>query len=128
MDHLLKSKKFKDPGISKYVCQNKLKKTCFLRDDMVYGDFKYLPRRRTSQKVLRDKAFNISKDTKYDRYQNHYANHFQNFLNKMIFFFWKKIFGADLVGMPLISKYNKGIQFILCVVVIYSQYEWVVPL
>ena len=94
MDHLLKSKKFKDPGISKYICQNKLKKTCFLRDDMDYGDFKYLPRRRTSQKVLRDKAFNISKDTKYDRYQNHYANHFQNFFEQNNILLLKKNLGC----------------------------------
>ena len=29
---------------------------------MAYGDFKNLPRRTTSEKVLRDKAFNIAKN------------------------------------------------------------------
>ena len=34
-----------------------------------YGYFKYLARRRESNKVLRDKAFDIAKNPKYDGYQ-----------------------------------------------------------
>ena len=33
---------------------------------MAYGDFKDLARRTASDKVLRDKAFNIGKNPKYD--------------------------------------------------------------
>ena len=33
---------------------------------MVYGDFKDLPRRAFSDKVLRDKAFNIARDPKHN--------------------------------------------------------------
>ena len=36
---------------------------------MTYGNFKNLARRTASDKVLRDKAFNIVKNPKYDRYQ-----------------------------------------------------------
>ena len=36
---------------------------------MAYGDFNYLPRRRVSDEVLRDKAFDVSKNPKYDGYQ-----------------------------------------------------------
>ena len=36
---------------------------------MGYGDFKDLPRRAAFEKVLCDKAFNIAKNPKYDRYQ-----------------------------------------------------------
>ena len=32
---------------------------------MVYGDFKDLPRRTASDKILRDEAFNIAKNLKY---------------------------------------------------------------
>ena len=39
-----------------------------LQHDMAYGDFKDLARRTASDKVLRDKAFNIAKNPKYDRY------------------------------------------------------------
>ena len=36
---------------------------------MAYGDFKDLARRTTFGKVLRDKAFIIAKNRKYDGYQ-----------------------------------------------------------
>ena len=36
--------------------------------------------------------------------------------------------GADLADMQLISKFNKGFAFVLCVIDIFSKYSWVVPL
>ena len=30
--------------------------------------------------------------------------------------------------MQLLSRYNKGIRFLLCVIDIFSKYAWVVPL
>ena len=36
---------------------------------MAYGDFKDLAKRTAADKVLRDKAFNIAKDPKYNGYQ-----------------------------------------------------------
>ena len=36
---------------------------------MAFGDFKYLTRRTTSDKILHDKAFNIAKNPKYNGYQ-----------------------------------------------------------
>ena len=36
---------------------------------MAYGDFKDLTERTASDKVLRNKAFNIAKNSKYDGYQ-----------------------------------------------------------
>ena len=36
---------------------------------MAYGGLKDLARRKASEKVLRDKAFNIAKNPKYDGYQ-----------------------------------------------------------
>ena len=38
------------------------------------------------------------------------------------------IWGADLADMQLISKFNKGFRFLLCVIDIFSKYAWVVPL
>ena len=42
--------------------------------------------------------------------------------------FKDNIWGADLADMQLLSKYNKGIRFLLCVIEIFSKYAWVVPL
>ena len=41
---------------------------------MAYGDFKDLKRRTFSEKVLRNKAFNIAKNHKYDGYQRGLAS------------------------------------------------------
>ena len=60
--------KFKETGDTSYIYKNELGKTCF-QHDMAYGDFKDLRRRTASEKVLRDKAFNIAKNPKYDGYQ-----------------------------------------------------------
>ena len=35
---------------------------------------------------------------------------------------------ADLADMLLISKFNKGIPFLLCVIHISNKYGWVMPL
>ena len=48
-------------------------------------------------------------------------------LNKIISF-KDNIWGAHLADMQLISKFNKGFRFLLCVVGIFSKYAWVVPL
>ena len=42
--------------------------------------------------------------------------------------FKDNIWGVDLADMQLLSKYNKGIRFLLCVINIFSKYAWVVPL
>ena len=42
--------------------------------------------------------------------------------------FKDNIWGANLADMQLLSRYNKGIRFLLCVIDIFSKYAWVVPL
>ena len=42
--------------------------------------------------------------------------------------FQGNIWAADLSDMQLLSKYNKGIRFLLCVIDIFSKYAWVAPL
>ena len=49
---------------------------------MAYGDFKDLKRRTFSDKVLREKAFNIAKNPKYDGYQRELASMVYNFFDK----------------------------------------------
>ena len=58
----------KETRDKKYIYRNELDKACF-QHDMAYGDFKDLARRTAADKVLRDKAFNVAKDPKYDGYQ-----------------------------------------------------------
>ena len=68
VEHLLKTKenkRFKQTGYSRYIYQKKLDKACF-QHNMAYGDFKYLPTRRASDKVLFDKTFDNAENPKHD--------------------------------------------------------------
>ena len=49
---------------------------------MAYLDFKDLARRKTSDKILCDKAFNITKNSKYDGYQCGLASMVCKFFDK----------------------------------------------
>ena len=73
--------KFKQTGDTKYIYKNELDKACF-QHDMAYGDFKDLARRTASDKVLRDKAFNIAKNPKYDGYQGGITSMVDKFFDK----------------------------------------------
>ena len=121
---------------------------------MAYGVFKNLPRRTASDKILCDKAFNIVKNLKHGGYQRGIASMVYKFfdkktsgrsnkklaeeLHKQIISKFKKrkvhspfidnVWGADLVDMQLLSKFDKQFRFLLCVIEIYSKYAWVVPL
>ena len=67
--------KFKETRDTDYIYKNKLDKACF-QHDMAYGDFKHLAKRTVSvsDKILRDKAFNIAKNPKYNGYQRGLAS------------------------------------------------------
>ena len=42
--------------------------------------------------------------------------------------FIDNIWGADLADVQLISKFDKEFRFLLCVIGIYSKYEWLISL
>ena len=73
--------KFKKTGDSRYIYKNELDKTCF-QHDMAYGDFKDFKKRTAADKVLRDKAFNITKNPKYDGYQRELVSMVYKCFNK----------------------------------------------
>ena len=60
---------------------NELDKACF-QHDMAYGKSKDLAKRTQSDKVLRDKAFKIASDPKYDGYQRGLASMVYKFFDK----------------------------------------------
>ena len=74
-------KKFKETRDTSCIYKNQLDKSCF-QNDMAYGDFKDLARRTASDKVLRDKAFNIAKNPNYDGYQRGLASIVYKFFDK----------------------------------------------
>ena len=72
--------------------KNELEKACF-QHDMDYGKSKDLVKRAQSDKVIKDKAFKIASDPKYDGYQRRLAS--------MVYkFFDKKSSGSGIVNEP----------------------------
>ena len=65
--------KFLQTGNTNFIYRNKLDKACF-QHDIAYGKSKDLTKRTQSDKVLRDKAFKIESDPKYDSYQRGLAS------------------------------------------------------
>ena len=98
---------------------------------MAYGGFKDLARRTALEKILRDKAFNNAKNPKYDGYQSGLASMVYVLIKKsQVVVLIKKLnkinnWGLDLADMELMSKLNKGIIFLLCVIDIYRKNAWV---
>ena len=84
--------KFMQTGNTDFIYKNELDKACF-QHDMAYGKSKDLAKRTQSDKVLRDKAFKIASDPKYDGYQRGLAS--------MVYkFFDKKSSGSGIVNEP----------------------------
>ena len=171
--HKQRIQKFQETGDTNYIYKNELGKACFAHD-AAYSDSKNFTKRTVADKILRDKAFNIAKDKKYDGYQRGLASMVYKFFDKkfassadkstegsgakhvhntklapqnqqlaeelhkpIIKKFQKRkvhaaftdnIWGADLADIQLLSRYNKGIRFLLYVIDIFSKYAWVVPL
>ena len=126
---------------------------------MAYGKAKDLVRRTQSDKVLRDKAFKIASDPKYDGYQRGLASMVYKFFDKkssgsgiineanyqladelhkpivrkfekrkVYSSFRDNIWGVDLADMQSLSRYNKGIRYLLCAIDLFSKYAWVIPI
>ena len=103
-------RKFMQTGNTDFIYKNELNKACF-QHDMAYGKAKDLVRRTQSDKVLRDKAFKIASDPKYDGYQRGLAS--------MVYkFFDKKSSGSGIINeanhqlanelhQPIIRKFKK---------------------
>ena len=162
--HKQRIQKFKETGDTNYIYKNELDKACFAHD-AAYSDSKGLIKRTVAGKILKNRAFNIAKDKKYDGYQRGLASVVYKFfdskvsgsgtkhvntkpapqnqqlaeeLHKPIIRKFEKrkvhaafkdnTWGIDLADMQLLSKCNKGIRFLLCVIDIFSKYAWVVPL
>ena len=104
-------------------------------------------------KILRDKAFEIASNLKYDSYQRGLASivykildkkfsgsgvtsnkQLENEIHKPIIRTFKKrkvylsFKGIDLADMQQFSKYNKETKYLLCAIVRFSKYAWVDPL
>ena len=163
--HKERIKEFKRTGDTSYIYRNELDKACF-QHDSAYADHKDLINRTKADKVLRDKAYDIASNPKYDGYQRGLASMVYKFFDKKsmgsgtakpsylehvsnssiladklhtaIIKKFKKgkvysqfkdnIWGVDLTDMQSLSRKNKGIKYLICVIDLHSKYAFVIPL
>ena len=152
--HKERIKKCKETGDTRYIYRNELDKACF-QHDSAYSDSKDLIKRTQANKVLRDKAYGIASNPSYNGYQRGLASMVYKFfdkksmggnlnlelaneLHKPIIKKLKKrkvyssnkdnIWSVDLADMQLLSKYNKGIKYLLCAIDLFSKYAFVILL
>ena len=68
-------------GDTNYIYRNELDKACFQH---ARGKYKDLERRTQSDKVLKDKAFEIANNSRYDGYQRGLASMVFKYFDKKI--------------------------------------------
>ena len=110
---------------------------------MAFGNFKDLVKRTGSDKVLWAKAFKIVVNPKYRGHQRGLASVAYKYFDKKSagngnYPIWMvttqnettqfQQLAAVLADMELISKFNKEIKFLLCVIDIFCKYARVIPL
>ena len=79
--HTQRIQKFMQTGDTNYIYRNELDKACF-QHDAAYSDSKDLAKRTQSDKVLKDKAFAIANNPKYDGYQRGLASMVYTFFDR----------------------------------------------
>ena len=153
--HQQRIDQFMKDGKIKNIAKNKLDADCFQRDS-AYAKYKDSLNRKKSDVVLKNKALKIAVDPKYNCFERCLAavvykcfnertkgsgienkqlaeevhkHIIKNFKRRKVYSSFKdNIWGVDLADMTLISKFNKGIKYLLCVIDLFSRYAWVVGL
>ena len=131
--HKERIKEFKRTGDTRLLYRNELDKACF-KHDAAYAKYKDVENRLISDQKLRNSAYDIASNPKYDGYQRGLATMvckpvIKKFNKRKVYSQFKdNISGVDLADMQSLSKKNKGIKYLLCAIDLYSKYAFVFPL
>ena len=109
--HEQRIQKFKETGDTNYVYKNELDKACFVHD-AAYSDSKDLTKKTVVDKILKNKAFDIVKDPKYDWYQRGLASKVYKFFDSKVSGSGAKLIPeneqlANELHKPIIRKFEK---------------------
>ena len=175
--HKERIKEFKRTGDTRLLYRNELDKACF-KHDAAYTKYKDVENRLISNQKLKNSAYDIASNPKYDGYQRSLASMvyksfdskvapldkktmpgkgnakhtakpsslertgsnkilagelhkpvIKKFNKRKVYSqFRNNIWGVDLADMQSLSRKNKGIKYLLCVIDLFSKYAFVVPL
>ena len=130
---------FREKGNLKHLYRNELDKACFAHD-AAYSESKDLAKRTISDKILKDRAYEIARNRKYDGYQRALASMVYKFFDKktgsgasvneqlaeevhkqvtkkfkrrkVYARFKDNIWAADLAEMGSLSSKNKNVKYL----------------
>ena len=153
--HRKRIKKFTETGNLKHLYRNKLDKVCFAHG-AAYSESKDLAKRTISDKILKNRADEISTNRGYNGYQRVLGRMVYKFFDKKIgsgvnvneqlakelhrpaikIFKRRKVYArfkdniwaADLAEMESLCSKNKNVKYLLCVINVFTKYAWVKPL
>ena len=172
--HKERIKEFKRTGDTRLLYKDKLDKACF-KHDAACAKYKDVENRSISDQKLKNSAYDIASNSKYNGYQRGLASmvykcfgskvapldkktmsgngnakpssfertkEFNKILaeelhkpvikkvnkRKVYSQFKDNIWGVDLADMQSLSKKNKGIEYLLSAIDLYSKYAFVIPL
>ena len=138
------------------MIRDELDKACF-QHDSAYADHKDLINRTKTDKVLRDKVYDIASNPEYNGYQRGLASMvyksfdkrsigsgfksssilddelhkpiIKKFDKRSVYLQFKdNIWGVDLADLQSLSRKNKLIKYLLCAIDLFSKYAFVIPL
>ena len=141
-NHCERIQKSRETGNLKHLYRNELNKACFAHD-AAYCDSKDLAKRTISDKILKDRAYEIARNRGYDGYQRALASMVYKFFDKktgsgasvneqlaeevhkqvtkkfkrrkVYARFKDNIWAADLAEMESLSSKNKNVKyFVMC--------------
>ena len=150
--HWERIKKIKETGDLKHIFRSELDKACFAHD-AAYTDSKDLAKRTISDKIWKERVYEIAINLKYDEYQRGLASMaykcfdkktgseatvneelpqklrksvIKTFKRRKVYARFKyNIWAADLAKMRPLSSKNRGVKYLLCVIDVFSKYDWV---
>ena len=149
MKHRERTQKFRETGNRKHFYIHQLGKTCFAHNTG-YSDSKDLAKRTISDKILKNRTYEIASDHKYNGYQRVLASVVYKFYDKktrsgmsvneqlakelhkplikkfkrrkVYVRFKDNIWGVDLAKMGSLAFRNKNIKYFLCIVDVFTKY------
>ena len=153
--HRERIQNFRETGNLKHLYVNELDKACFAHD-AVYSESNNLYKRIVLDKILKYRAYEITRNGGYNKYQRALASMVYKFFNKktgsgvsvnkqlaeelhkpvskkfkrmkVYVRFKVNIWAADLAEMESLSSKNKNVKYLLCVIDVFTKYAWVKPL
>ena len=146
---------FRETGNLKNLYRNELAKAYFAHD-AACSDSKDLGKRIISDKILKDRAYEIARNRGYDGYQRALVSMFYKLFDKkkrsaisvneqllkelhkpvIKKFNRKKVYvrftdntwAADIAEIESLSSKNKNVKYLLCIIDVFTKYAWVKPL